>query len=215
MDTLELAYESELQRGGEFMLREASAFFDGGGRLRETLRRLAERLEAEGIAYALVGGLALAEHGYPRLTEHIDIVLTGAGLAQFTERWLGRGYRPAFEGARKSFRDAQTGVRIEILLTGEYPGDGLPKPVAFPDPAFPNATIEIDGIHVIALDRLIEMKLASGLSAGHRLRDLADVQDLIGRLDLPLELAERLHPSVVPAYKELWEQVQAGKAEET
>ena len=76
-------------------------------------------------------------------------------------------------------------------------------------------TIEIDGIHVIALDRLIEMKLASGLSAGHRLRDLADVQDLIGRLDLPLELAERLHPSVVPAYKELWEQVQAGKAEET
>lgn len=70
----ELAYEIELQRSGEFMLREASAFFDGGDRLRETLRRLSVWLEAEGIAYALVEGLALAEHGYPRLTEDIDIL---------------------------------------------------------------------------------------------------------------------------------------------
>jgi hypothetical protein len=26
-------------------------------------------------------------------------------------------------------------VRIEVRATGEYPGDGQPKPVAFPDPA--------------------------------------------------------------------------------
>jgi hypothetical protein len=210
MDTSELAYELELGRGGDFMLREASAFFGGGGRLRQTLHRLAERLAAEGIAYALVGGLALAEHGYPRLTEDIDIVLTAEGLERFAERC---GYRPAFAGARKSFRDAQTGVRIEVLVTGEFPGDGLPKPVAFPDPALPETTIELDGIRVIALERLIEMKLASGLSASHRLRDLADVQDLIARLDLPLTLAERLHPSLASAFANLWEQAQTGKSE--
>ncbi len=211
MNTSDLVYELEMRQGGEFMLREASAFFTGSGRLLESLRRLAERLEAEGIAYALVGGLALAEHGYPRLTENIDVILTAEGLERFGREWLGRGYRPAFSGARKSFRDAQTGVRIEVLIAGEFPGDGLPKPIAFPDPSLAGATVEIDGMRVISLERLIELKLASGLSASHRLCDLADVQDLIARLDLPLELAERLHPSVSLAYQKLWEQAQTAK----
>jgi hypothetical protein len=70
--------------------------------------------------------------------------------------------------------------------------------------------VEIDGVRVIALDRLIELKLASGLSAPHRLRDLADVQDLIVRLDLPLSLAETLDASVRAKYAELWKQAQAG-----
>jgi hypothetical protein len=174
--------------------------------LHATLERLAQRLQAEGIAYALIGGLAMAEHGYVRLTEDIDLVLTPAGLDAFSQRLVGRGYRPAFQGARKTFRDTETGVRIEILTSGEYPGDGLPKPVAFPDPALPGVTLEIDGVWVIALDRLIELKLASGLSAPHRLRDLADVQDLIVRLELPLSLGDMLDPSVQVKYRELWEQ---------
>jgi hypothetical protein len=37
--------------------------------------------------------------------------------------------------------------RVEILITGEYPGDGKPKPVQFPDPAI--AAIDRDGIQVI------------------------------------------------------------------
>jgi hypothetical protein len=65
--------------------------------------------------------------------------------------------------------------------------------------------VEIAGVHVVALDRLIELKLASGTSAPHRLRDLADVQDLIVRLDLPLALADQLDPSVQAAYRDLWE----------
>ena len=32
-----LVYESKLRQGGEFMLREASAYFAGGGRLRLAL----------------------------------------------------------------------------------------------------------------------------------------------------------------------------------
>jgi hypothetical protein len=40
----------------------------------------------------------------------------------------------AFPGAHKTFRDARTRVRVEVVTSGEYPGDGLPKPVAFPDP---------------------------------------------------------------------------------
>ncbi len=136
MDTEEttLIYESKLGAGGDLMLREASAYFAGVGTLHNSLHRLAARLEQEGIAYALLGGLALAEHGYPRMTEDIDVLLTPSGLQLFRDRCVGRGYRPAFNDAQRTFRDTETGVRIEFLTAGEFPGDGLPKPVAFPDP---------------------------------------------------------------------------------
>jgi hypothetical protein len=204
-------YEHLLRQGGDRMLREASAYFSGEGRLRNTLRRLTQRLNAEGIPYALLGGLALAEHGYPRLTEDIDLLLTPSGLERLRQRLVGRGYRPAFSGARKTFRDTETGVRIEIVTTGEYPGDGLPKPVAFPDPTTPGIAEEIEGIRVVTLEKLIELKLASGMSAPHRLRDLADVQDLITRLRLPLALADQLDPWVRATYRDLWKKAQASE----
>lgn len=207
-----VAYEHLLRQGGDRMLREASAYFAGGGRLHSALRQLTQRLDAEEIPYALLGGLALAEHGYPRLTEDIDLLLTPSGLERFRQQWVGRGYRPAFGGAEKTFRDTETGVRIEIVTAGEYPRDGLPKPVAFPDPTTPGITVEIEGIRVVTLERLIELKLASGMSASHRLRDLADVQDLIARLRLPLTLADQLDPSVQAAYRDLWEKTHAGRS---
>jgi hypothetical protein len=78
----------------------------------------------------------------------------------------------------------------------------LPKPVSFPDPA--GQTIEEDSVRVINLEKLIELKLASGLSAGNRLRDLADVQDLIMALNFSFELADRLYPSVRSEYRRIW-----------
>ena len=144
------------------------------------------------------------------MTEDIDVLLTPAGLQLFRERCVGRGYRPAFNGAQKTFRDTETGVRIEFLTAGEFPGDGLPKPVAFPDPAAPGVSEQHEGIRVISLEKLIELKLASGLSAPHRFRDLADVQDLILRLQLPLRFADEIDPSVQPEYRRLWQQAQSG-----
>jgi hypothetical protein len=204
-DGPEVVYEHLLRQGGDQMLREASAYFAGKGRLHSALHRLTQRLDAEEIPYALLGGLALAQHGYPRLTEDIALLLSSSGLERFRRRLVGRGYRPAFSGASKTFRDTETGVRSEVIAAGEYPGDGLPKPVVFPDPAAPGVAEEIDGIYVVTLEKLIELKLASGMSASHRLRDLADVQDLIVRLGLPLEWAGRLDPSVREAYQDLWE----------
>jgi hypothetical protein len=188
------------------LLKQASEFFMGGGDVQMTLSRLAGRLDAEGIEYALVGALALGRYGLIRFTQDVDVLLTPEGLEKFRQRLVGRGYVPAFEGARKTFRDAETKVRVEFLAAGEYPGDGRPKPVVFPDPA--RVATEIGGIKVVALPRLIEMKLASGLSAPHRLRDLADVQDLIAAQQLPADLGEELDPSVRAKYLELWQSVQ-------
>jgi hypothetical protein len=54
----------------------------------------------------------------------------------------------------------------------------------------------------------VELKLASGISAPHRLRDLADVLELIRVADLPAELADELDPFVREKYLELWRAAQ-------
>lgn len=150
--------------------------------------------------------MALNLWGYRRVTVDVDILLTRDGLAVFKDKFVGRGYVLARVGARNSFREAQTQVKIDVLLSGEYPGDGKPKPVIFPDPAA--VGVDSDGYRVISLEKLIELKLASGLSAPDRLKDLADVQELIATLKLSLEIAEQLDPSVRPEYLRLWQTIQ-------
>ncbi len=174
----------------------------------ETMRRLAQRLETEGIPYAVIGGMALAAHGYVRMTLDVDILLTPEGLTRFRDKLVGRDYVADFPGAAKSFRDTETNVKIEIITAGEFPGDGLPKPVSFPEPE--GQTIEEDDVLVIKLDKLIELKLASGLSATHRMRDLADVQDLMIAMNLPLELKDKLNESVRSEYQRIWEAANTG-----
>lgn len=175
----------------------------------ESMQRLAKRLDEENIPYAVIGGMAVTEHGHPRLTLDVDVLLTPAGLDKFRAQLVGRGYVAAFPGAKKIFIDAESRVKIEIITAGEFPGDGLPKPVQFPDPA--GDSIERDAVRFITLEKLVELKLASGLSAPHRLRDLADVQDLIISAHLPLALAEKLDASVRAEYWRLWEAAQKAK----
>ncbi len=187
--------------------REGSKFFMKEGDVYETLRRLAARLKEKGLEYAVIGGMALVAHGYRRFTEDVDVLMTPETLRLFKEKFAGLGYVPSFITASKSFRDTHTGVKVEVMTTGEYPGDGKPKPVVFPDPA--DARVEREGLWVLTLEKLIELKLASGLSAPHRqLIDLADVQRLIEMLHLPLDLAERLDESVRAEYRRLWELAQ-------
>jgi len=199
-------YEIRMRDDPEFSLRESSDYFERKGSVMETLYRLAEALDSARIPYAVVGALALREHGYVRNTVHIDILTTREGLQKFHETCIGLSYMPAFPGARKKIRATESGVKIDVLLTGEYPGDGKPKPVSFPDPS--GASMIRRGIHYLKLEKLIELKLASGLSAPHRLRDLVDIQDLIRETRLPLELGDQLDESVRAAYRDLWSKAQ-------
>jgi len=167
------------------------------------LTELARKLDQEGISYALAGAMALGYHGFVRVTQDIDLIMTREGLKKFREVLLGVGYVPAFAGANKRYKDTVNGVRIDVLVTGEYPGDGKPKAIAFPDPK--EAHEIIDGVRVVVLTKLIELKLASGLSAPHRISDLGDVQKLIEFANLPADLAESLDPSVRSEYVRLWD----------
>jgi hypothetical protein len=66
----------------------------------------------------------------------------------------------------------------------------------------------IAGAIALELDALIELKLASGMTAAHRGQDLVDVMELIRARALPLEHAERLHEWVREKYRELWQLAQ-------
>jgi hypothetical protein len=144
--------------------------------------------------------MALFRHGVRRFTEDVDILVTRAGLAAVHKSLVGLGYLPQVQGG-KNLRDTATGVRIDFLVAGDFPGDGKPKPVAFPDPA--GAAVELDGVRYLNLERLIELKLASGMSNAARLRDLSDVLELIRILNLGPTFAEKLNPYVRQKFFEL------------
>jgi hypothetical protein len=191
---------------------EGLRYFMGEGSLNKTVAQLATDLKDHGIDYMVIGAVALLAHGYPRFTEDIDLVLTPKGLDAFHRELIGLGYVPAFPGARKRLRSTRDGVTVEIMTTGEYPGDGKPKPVSIPEPSM--ASIEIHGVQVVTFEKLIELKLASGMTAPHRLKDLADVQELIKIRNLDQDFAERLDPYVRDKFRELQEAVQQNKTEE-
>jgi hypothetical protein len=188
---------------------EGLRYFMGEGTLNKTLTRLSTDLDAHGIDYAVIGAVALLAYGYPRFTEDIDLVMTTEGLRKFHEELIGLGYALAFPGAKKRIRSTADGVSIEVMTTGEYPGDGKPKPVSMPVPA--EASTEIDGIRFVTLEKLIELKLASGLTAPDRLKDLADIQELIKIRRLDADFARKLDPYVRTKYLELEEAVRKSK----
>jgi len=186
-------------------LKESERFHMNQGKVHETLNTLAADLERVGIPYAVVGGMALNAHGYSRETIDVDVLLRPEGLEAFRERLVGLGYVEAFKGARKSFKSTRTGVKVEFLTTGEYPGDGKPKPVAFPDPV--DVAMEANSVKVINLPTLVELKLASGMTQPSRRRDLSDVQDLIRVLKLDERFGQSLSPYVRPMYMTLLAEV--------
>jgi hypothetical protein len=192
---------AEIDRRTEALLEEAEAYFMGEGGVHNAAAAIARRLTEAGIDYAIAGAIALGEHGFKRLTVDVDILIRREGLDRFKAEWLGRGYLDVRPGG-KSVRDTINDVKIDFLLTGDFPGDGKPKPVAFPDPR--DAAIAGDKYRVVSLPRLVEMKLASGMTAPHRLQDLADVLRLIRAADLPRDFGAQIDPYVRAKFEELW-----------
>lgn len=178
--------------------------------LNRTLLRVVADLERNGIDYAVIGAVALNQHGYKRFTEDIDILMTKEGLKKFQEQLVGLGYRPAFQGATRRFKTTAENVSVEVVTTGEYPGDGLPKPVVFPEPN--QCFQEIDGVRTITLEKLVELKLASGMTAPDRLKDLADVQEITKIKGLGPEFAESLDESVREKFRELQQAIVQARA---
>jgi hypothetical protein len=181
-------------------------FFMGDAEVQKTVRKLVDILERENFPYAIIGALALNEYGHRRVTVDVDLVMREEDLREFKRRWLGRGYAERKPGTGKLL-DTEFGVDIDVLSTGRFPGDDKPKPIAFPDPA--TTAIRGTPFALLPVERWIELKLASGMVAAHRLKDLADVQELIRSARFDRKMADSLHPWVREKFLELWQAVQA------
>jgi hypothetical protein len=169
-------------------LKEIDMFFRGKDPVHGTMRRAARRLERAGIAYAVMGGMAVNAHRYQRTTRDVDLLLTREGFAEFRKRFVGKNY-VSTEGRPLRFTDRTSNVTVDILLTGRYPGSGDPGPIAYPDPK--DVCQVIDKISVLDLATLVQLKLAA-----RRYQDFADVVNLIRFNDLDESFAGQLHPSV-------------------
>jgi hypothetical protein len=198
-----LPYEQRLRLDRRWSMDEGDRHFQRDDSVFKTLRKIALRLESIHVPYAVAGGMALEAHGFRRLTVDVDILVRRDGLKTIHKELEGLGCVPPLTGS-KNLRDTEHGVRVEFLIAGEFPGDGKPKAVAFPEPE--EAGVLIDGIRYLTLPKLVELKLASGMTGGlHRLKDFADVIALIEALALSADFAEQLNPYVRDKYMELWQ----------
>jgi hypothetical protein len=109
------------------------------------------------------------------------------------------------DSSGRSIRDENNGVKIVFLVSGlGRLIHGLP-PVRVPFPQ--NVSVEIDGLRVVSIATLMEIKMTSG-QASHRLKDLGDAQSVIQHFKLPLNFAEKLDPSLRDAYSQIWTDAQ-------
>jgi hypothetical protein len=179
-------------------LKEIDMFFQRRSPVHQTMRRLAQRLEKAGITYAVVGGMAVNAHGAERTTKDVDVLLTTESFGRFREAFVGDLYEPVPKRSRR-FKEKKSGVTVDFLLTGKYPGNGQPGPITFPDPE--QVAQKIEKIAVVSLPQLIQLKLAA-----RRYYDFGDVVFLMRVHNLDESFAEKLHASIRQEYVECLEE---------
>jgi hypothetical protein len=159
-------------------------------------------LQAAGVAHAIVGGVAVCLHGYQRNTVDLDLLVRRDEQKKVRTALENQGY--IWAAAQAEFH-APSGVPLQLLLSGEKAGRDAE--FVLPEPDTAGVTVQIEGLSVLDLPRLIEIKLACGLGSPRRThRDLADVVELIAIHELDRSFARYLHKSVRPAFRKLVQQ---------
>lgn len=179
-------------------LEEIDRFFEKRDKVHQMMRRLARRLEKANVPYAIMGGMAVNAHGGRRTTDDVDVLLTPEGFELFRQTCVGAAYENVTGWARR-FTEKQSGVGVDIFLTGGHPGRGEPGPIQFPNPV--DARTEIEKVQVIKFAELIQLKLAA-----RRYCDFGDVVLLIRVHHLDESFTQQLHSCVWQDYIECLEE---------
>lgn len=171
----------------------------GNETLWEAARQCHAVLQREGIAHAIVGGVAVCLHGYQRNTVDVDLLVRRDDSAAIRRLLEANGFQ--WSQAASEFV-SPAGIPIQFLLTGDRAGDD--SDVYLPDPANPAAVVEQEGLPVLSLAKLIEAKIACGMGNPRRThKDFADVVELIAVHGLSRAFARHLHKSVRKTFREL------------
>ena len=156
-------------------------------------------LRDAGVAYSVCGGVAVCLHGYQRNTVDLDLIVSGDDIDRI---------RPLLQNAGliwhpevREFR-TETGIAVQFLIAGESAGRG--SEVRILEPIGEDNVETIEGLQVLRLSRLIEMKLACGLTNLRRThKDFADVVELIAIRNLDGAFSRYLHQSLRKTFREL------------
>ena len=144
--------------------------------LHAELRGIVEALDAAGIAYALVGGLAVSIYAVPRATEDVDLLLGREHLLPAVERLASLGFRRV--GTPMSVAGGRLGIQRLIKIDGS---DLVPVDLLLPnDPALAallagRETVPWEGgrLSIVSLPGLRALKRLRGSA-----QDLADLEAL-------------------------------------
>lgn len=174
-------------------LRKAS-----GSEIERTMRKAVTTLGQGGIPALVVGGFAVQEHGYPRFTTDVDLVVPDVALAR--EYLSIRGFKPN-PGSSMTLTDRETKVEVDLLPAGGSVGPG---PLSLP---------KVDGlsagtVNIVDLKTLIETKLSSSIGSKGRMKDGADVQELIKANNLKQDY--QVDSAVQEAYTSIWQDTFGG-----
>jgi hypothetical protein len=168
--------------------------------VRDRLLRASAALEKAGIAYAVVGGNAVAawvsrvDRAAVRNTQDVDIMIRRADFPAVMAAMEAAGFIHAEVLGVDMFRDGPDGKprdAVHILFANEKVRENDP----LPNPDVANVIVAPEAYRVLALEELVRMKLIS-----YRRKDQVHIDDLIDLklVDaawcdrLPSELVERL-----------------------
>ena len=178
---------------GAYTLRENT----GTSGLEQTLRSAVEVLARHGVPHLVVGGLAVQEHGYFRVTIDCDVVVPDVldAVELLTADLSGPFAR--VPNCEDTVQDKRNGVLINLLPAGRVLKAGCKVP-------FPLPREVCDQPCFVSLEKLISLKLDSwSNSPARRLKDKADIVELIKALHLSRDLA--VDEAVRALYLETWD----------
>ena len=181
---------------GAFILRENT----GTSGLEQTVRAALSILTEQDIPHLIVGGLAVQEHGYFRVTLDADIVVPDVlkAVELLTADLSGPFQKEP--GIDDTVRDKRNGVQVNFLPAGRPLGPNCK--ISFPTPECVSEEPQF-----VTLEQLISLKLDSWSGQPNsRLKDKADVVELIQALKLPRDLT--VAEAIRPLYQETWDALQ-------
>ena len=177
------------------LLRQSS-----GSNIEKTLLKAVKVLALFRIPHYVCGGFAVQEHGYPRFTIDIDIIVPDVELAR--EKLCMNGFKDN-PGSKMTVTDRETKVEIDLLPGGGKVDSG---PLTLPVP-----THVSDEPQIITLEGLISSKLSTYIGRGiERAQDYADVVKLIQANHLPREFG--VDSKVRDLYHTMWDELHRRKS---
>lgn len=182
-----------------YILRENT----GTSGLVESARAAVAVLAEHDIPHLIVGGLAVQEHGYPRVTIDVDIVVPDVleAVEFLTANLTGPFFR--VPEIQDRVEDRRNGVLIDLLPAGKVLKRGCKVPFPQPDKV-------AEQFQIVSLEELLSLKLDSAANSPlRRHKDKTDVIELITRRKLPRDLA--VNPAVKSLYTETWDALKAEK----